>query len=55
MTPGQRLEQGARLTSCALAAWEARLRRQHPQATELELRALRVAEALRFSPSLGVS
>lgn len=53
MTPAQRLEQGARLTACTLAAWDARLRRQHPQANEMELRAIRLAEALRFSPSLS--
>jgi hypothetical protein len=52
MTPAQRLEQGARLSACALAAWESRLRRQHPGATAAELRAIRLAEALRFSPSL---
>ena len=54
MTPSQRLEQASRLTACALAAWDSRLRRQHPHATEQELRTLRVAEAMRFSPSLGI-
>ncbi len=51
MTPTQRLEQGARLTACVLAAWQARLRRQHPHASEAELRVIRLAECLRFSPS----
>lgn len=55
MAPAERLEQGARLTACTLVAWEARLRRQHPQASEAELRAIRLTEALRFSPSLSVT
>ena len=53
MTPSQRLEQGARLTACVLSAWEARLHRQHPHANDVELRAIRLAECLRFSPSIS--
>lgn len=51
MTPTQRLRQASRLTACALAAREQRLRRQHPDASESELRDLRTAELLRFSPT----
>ena len=49
MTPSQRLDQGARMTACVLAAWEARLRRQHPNADAAELRAIRLAECLKIA------
>jgi hypothetical protein len=49
MTSAQRLEQGARMTACVLAAWESRLRRQHPQANAEEMRAVRLAECMKLS------
>ena len=45
-TPQERLRRGMELTALCLRAREARLRRQHPGATEEELRRLRVLEAL---------
>ena len=49
MTPSQRLDQGARMTACVLAAWEARLLRQHPHADATELRIIRLAECLKLA------
>jgi len=49
MTTSQRLDQGARMTACILAAWEARLLRQHPNADATELRAIRLAECLKLA------
>lgn len=50
MTPAQRLARGMELTRLCLAARDARLRRQHPAATEEELRWIRAREALGLPP-----
>ncbi len=52
MTPAQRLEQAGQMYRMVMEAWEGRIRRQHPEATPEELRAIRVREIMRFSPSL---
>lgn len=52
MTPAQRLEQAGHMHRLVMEAWEGRIRRQHPEATPAELRAIRVREIMRFSPSL---
>lgn len=45
-TPAERLKRGMELTALARAARDARLRRQHPHATEEEFRWIRVREVL---------
>ena len=47
--PGERLRRGMELTELCVAAREARLKRQHPQASPTELRALRLREVLDLS------
>lgn len=49
-TPLQRLQRGMELTALACAARDARLRRQHPNASEEELRQIRLEEVLRSIP-----
>lgn len=46
MTPAERLKLGMEFTSRARAARDARLRRQHPHASEEEFRWIRVREVL---------
>ncbi|MGE3165411.1 MAG: hypothetical protein AB7O52_10940 [Planctomycetota bacterium] len=46
-TPEQRLAAAGRLTQLLLDLRDARLRRDHPGATDEDLRQLRLAEALR--------
>ncbi|MCW8141243.1 MAG: hypothetical protein KIT58_20265 [Planctomycetota bacterium] len=48
--PAERVRRGMELTRLALAARDARLRRQHPEATEEELRWIRAREALGLPP-----
>lgn len=46
-TPAERLRRGMEMTQFLCRARDARLRRQHPEASEQELRELRVREVLR--------
>lgn len=50
MTPSQRFQQAMALTKVCLWAREDRLRRTYPDATEDQLRELRIREALRLAP-----
>lgn len=45
-SPEQRLARGMELTALACAARDDRLRRQHPEASEEELRGIRLREVL---------
>lgn len=49
-TPAERLRRGMELTRLARAARDERLRRQHPAASEDELRWIRVREVLGLPP-----
>lgn len=50
MTPEQRLLRGLELSELVFAARDARIRRQHPDATEEELRWIRAREVLGLPP-----
>ncbi len=45
-SPQERLRRGMELTAMCCAARDARIQRQHPRASEHELRALRLREIL---------
>lgn len=53
-TPVERLTRGMELTALCCAARDARLRRQHPGASEEELRALRLREVLQLPPDAPI-
>lgn len=48
--PAERVQRGMELTALALAARDARLRQQHPHATEEQLRWIRAREVLGLAP-----
>lgn len=51
MGPAGRVQLGMSMSDMVRRSWMERLARQHPQASPDEMRAIRIAEMLRFSPS----
>jgi hypothetical protein len=49
-TPEERVQRGLELSALCFAARDERLRRQHPDASEEELRWIRVREVLGLAP-----
>lgn len=54
-SPAQRFQRGMELSALAFAARDARLRRQHPQASEEELRWIRAREVLGLPPDVPIA
>ncbi len=52
MTPADRVRLGMSMSDMVRRSWMDRLARQHPHASPDEMRAIRISEMLRFSPSL---
>lgn len=52
MTPADRVRLGMSMSDMVRRSWMERIARQHPHASVDEMRAIRIAEMLRFSPSL---
>lgn len=52
MGSARRVELGMAMSDLVRRSWMDRLARQHPDASPEEMRTIRIAEMLRFSPSL---